>query len=111
MRESRPLASRERQPCREMESPFRWVDVSLQAKESSRTWTSASPKPASCPIDAFGGRTAAVKARLARVPKLPRQRELEASKRFLWEELRQSVIMDPPSRTGCACSNSSSIET
>src|SRR4029450_11147951 len=26
MRESRPLASRERQPCREMESPFRWVE-------------------------------------------------------------------------------------
>jgi ATP dependent DNA ligase domain len=26
MRESRPLASRERQPCRELESPFRWVE-------------------------------------------------------------------------------------
>ena len=33
-------------------------------KGSSRTRTSASrPKPASCPIDAFGGKTAAVKAR------------------------------------------------
>jgi hypothetical protein len=37
-----------------------------RARPAMRAWTSASrPKPASCPIDAFGGRTAAVKARNA----------------------------------------------
>jgi hypothetical protein len=32
MRESRPLASRERQPCR-LESPFRWVESRATRRE------------------------------------------------------------------------------